>query len=70
VVANISTQQALQVRANLNQRRLALAELHQIPVEAELSDETGFPHRGTIQWPIPPLPPVIATRPVRSNTFR
>jgi RND family efflux transporter MFP subunit len=65
VVANISTQQALQVRANLDQRRLTLAELHQIPVEAELSDETGFPHRGTIQYVAPDIDPATGTLLVR-----
>ena len=36
VVANISSQQALQIRANLDQRRLTLDELHKIPIEAAL----------------------------------
>ena len=53
VVANISSQQALQIRANLDQRRLSLADLHRVPIEAALSDETGFPHRGTIEYVAP-----------------
>ncbi len=61
VVANISTQQALQIRANLDQRRLTLAELHQVPVEAALSDETGFPHRGTIEYVAPAIDPQTGT---------
>jgi RND family efflux transporter MFP subunit len=65
VVANISSQQALDIRANLDQRRLTLKELYQIPVEAALSDETGFPHRGTIQYVAPTLDAATGTLYVR-----
>ena len=65
VVANISTQQAQQIRANLDQRRLTLAELHQIPVEAALSGETGFPHRGTVEYVAPAIDPATGTLLVR-----
>jgi RND family efflux transporter MFP subunit len=65
VVANISTQQALQVRANLDQRRLTLAELHQIPIQVQLPGETGFPHRGTIDYVAPSIDPATGTLLVR-----
>ena len=65
VVANISSQQALQIRANLDQRRLTLDELHKIPVEAALSDETGFPHHGTIEYVAPQIDPATGTLYVR-----
>ncbi|MCW2275674.1 RND family efflux transporter MFP subunit [Rhodoblastus acidophilus] len=65
VVANISSQQALQIRANLDQRRLSLDELHRIPVEAALSDETGFPHQGTLQYVAPSIDPSTGTLFVR-----
>jgi RND family efflux transporter MFP subunit len=65
VVANISTQQALQIRANLDQRRLTLAELHQVPIEAALTDETGFPHRGTVEYVAPAIDPATGTLLVR-----
>ena len=55
VVANISSQQALQIRTNLDQRRLTLDELHHVPVEAALSDETGFPHKGSLQYVAPSI---------------
>ncbi len=61
VVANISTQQALQIRANLKQRRLTLSELHRVPVEAEISDETGFPHHGFMQYVAPSIDPTTGT---------
>ena len=65
VVANISSQQALQIRANLDQRRLTLAELQQVPIEAALSDETGFPHRGTIEYVAPQIDAATGTLLVR-----
>ncbi len=61
VVANISSQQALQIRANLDQRRLTLAELHKVPVEAALSDETGFPHKGTLEYVAPSIDAATGT---------
>jgi RND family efflux transporter MFP subunit len=65
VVVNISSQQALEIRTNLDQRRLTLEELHRIPIEAALSDETGFPHRGTIEYVAPALDPATGTLYVR-----
>jgi RND family efflux transporter MFP subunit len=65
VVANISSQQALQIRANLDQRRLSLDDLHKIPIEAALSGETGFPHRGTIEYVSPVIDQATGTLLVR-----
>jgi RND family efflux transporter MFP subunit len=67
VVANISSQQALQIRANLEQRRLTLAELHQVPIEAALSDESGFPHSGTIEYVAPQIDAATGTLLVRGT---
>jgi RND family efflux transporter MFP subunit len=61
VVANISSQQALDIRANLDQRRLTLDELHKIPIEAALSDEKGFPHKGTLQYVAPQIDSATGT---------
>jgi RND family efflux transporter MFP subunit len=49
VVANISSQEAGQIRANLNQRRLTLAEIHQVPIDVALSDSAPFAYHGTVQ---------------------
>jgi len=65
VVVNISAQEALQIRQNLDQRRLTLDDLHKIPIEAALSDETGFPHRGTVQYVAPQIDPQTGTLYVR-----
>ena len=65
VVASISSQQALQIRQNLDQRRLTLDDLHKVPVEAELSDETDFPHHGTLQYVAPQIDAKTGTLYVR-----
>jgi RND family efflux transporter MFP subunit len=65
VVANLSEQTVLKVRQNLGQRRLTLTDLHQVPVDVGLSDEPGFPHRGTIEYVAPALDPATGTLLVR-----
>ncbi len=65
VVANISSQQALQIRENLNQRRLTLEEMQRIPVEAALANETGFPHHGTLEYVAPAIDQATGTLLVR-----
>jgi RND family efflux transporter MFP subunit len=65
VEANISSQQALQVRTNLDQRRLTLEQIRQIPIDVALSNESGFPHRGTLQYVAPVIDPTTGTLFVR-----
>ena len=65
VVANLSEQQVLKIRKNLDQHRLTLADLHKVPVDVGLSDEQGFPHRGTIEYVAPQLDPATGTLLVR-----
>jgi RND family efflux transporter MFP subunit len=65
VVANLSEQTVLKIRQNLSQHRLTLADLHKIPVDVGLSDEHGFPHRGTIEYVAPALDPSTGTLLVR-----
>jgi RND family efflux transporter MFP subunit len=65
VVANLSEQTVLKIRQNLGQRRLTLADLHKVPVDVGLSDEQGFPHRGTIEYVAPALDPATGTLLVR-----
>lgn len=65
VVANLSEQQVLQIRANLNQYRMTLADLHKVPVDVGLSNDTGFPLQGTIQYVAPALDPQTGTLLVR-----
>ena len=65
VVANLSEQDVLKIRANLGQHRLTFADLRKVPVDVALSDETGFPHRGTIEYVAPALDPATGTLLVR-----
>lgn len=65
VVANLSEQTVLKIRQNLSQHRLTLADLHKVPVDVGLSDEQGFPHRGTIEYVAPGLDPSTGTLLVR-----
>jgi RND family efflux transporter MFP subunit len=65
VVANLSEQDVLKVRTNLGQQRLTLADLHKVPVDVALSNETGFPHQGTIEYVAPALDPATGTLLVR-----
>lgn len=66
VEANISSQQALQIRTNLDQRRLTLEQLHKIPVDVGLSNDKGFPLRGTLQYVAPAIDPATGTLLVRA----
>jgi RND family efflux transporter MFP subunit len=65
VTANLSSQQALDIRDNLNQRRLTLEQLHQVPIEAALSNEAGFPHKGRLEYVSPAIDPATGTLLVR-----
>jgi RND family efflux transporter MFP subunit len=65
VVANLSEQQVLKVRANLAQHRLTFADLHKVPVDVALSDQTGFPLQGTIEYVSPGIDPSTGTLLVR-----
>jgi RND family efflux transporter MFP subunit len=65
VVANLSEQDVLKIRTNLGQHRLTLADLHKVPVDVGLSDESGFPHQGTIEYVAPALDPATGTLLVR-----
>lgn len=73
VQASISTQQALQIRANLDQRRLTLQQLQQVPISVALSGETGFAHRGHMDYVAPQIDPATGTlfiRGILSNPDR
>jgi RND family efflux transporter MFP subunit len=65
VVANLSEQQVLQIRQNLSQHRLTFADLRKVPVDVALSDQTGFPLQGTIEYVSPGIDPATGTLLVR-----
>ena len=65
VVANLSEQTVLQVWKNLDQHRLTFADPQKVPVDAGLSDQTGFPLQGTIEYVAPAIDPATGTLLVR-----
>lgn len=67
VVANLSEQDMLKIRVNLNQKRLTLGELLKVPVDVALQDEAGFPRHGTIEYVAPAIDPATGTLMVRGK---
>jgi RND family efflux transporter MFP subunit len=65
VVANISSQDVLKIRQNLDQRRLSLTDLKKVPIDAALADETGYPHHGKIEYVAPQVDAATGTLFVR-----
>jgi RND family efflux transporter MFP subunit len=65
VVANVSTAQALQIRANLDQRRLTLADLKRVPIAVALQNDTSFPLSGFMDYVAPQIDPSTGTLYVR-----
>jgi RND family efflux transporter MFP subunit len=61
VVANLSEQDALKIRVNLEQKRLTLAELVKVPIDVALQDETAFSRHGMLEYVAPGLDPATGT---------
>ncbi|MCI0598635.1 MAG: efflux RND transporter periplasmic adaptor subunit [Beijerinckiaceae bacterium] len=61
VVANLSEQDVLKIRANIGQRRLTPAELAKIPIEVGLENGAGYPLHGTVQYVTPGTDPSTGT---------
>lgn len=66
VTMNVSEQEALRVRANLQKQGKTLAEIGVIPVDAGLMTESGFPHAGKLDYVSPGLDPNTGTIMVRA----
>ena len=58
---NIGEQQAIRVRAMIAERGLTPAELKNVPVEVSLQTETGYPHKGTLDYAAPSVDPSTGT---------
>lgn len=70
---NISEQDVLRVRAEMRRQGLTPADLKKIPVEVGLQSETGYPHKGLLDYAAPTLNTATGTLPVRGllpNTDR
>src|SRR4051812_18898150 len=65
-VANLNQQDVLKIRANLDQKRLSVADLMKVQVEIGLQDESNFPHRGTLEYVSPGIDPATGTMLIRA----
>lgn len=63
--ATLSEQQALEIRANLDQRRLTPADLLKVPLDVGLQNGTDFPYHGHIEFVAPQFDPTTGTIEVR-----
>jgi RND family efflux transporter MFP subunit len=61
VVANLSEQDVLKIRANLNQQRLNLAQLLKVPIDVSLKDEGNFSLHGSLEYVSPGIDPGTGT---------
>jgi RND family efflux transporter MFP subunit len=63
---NVNEQQVLQIRDQLRSQGLTIKDLGPIPVEVGLQTETGFPHKGVINYIAPDLDQSTGTLAVRA----
>jgi RND family efflux transporter MFP subunit len=62
---NISEQDVLRVRAEMKRRGLTPADLKKVEVEVGLQSETGYPHKGLLDYAAPTVTTATGTLPVR-----
>jgi RND family efflux transporter MFP subunit len=62
---NVGEQDVLRLRAGIRRRGLTEADLKQIPAEIGLGNETGYPHKGTLDYASPGVNPSTGTLAVR-----
>jgi len=70
---NISEEDVLRVRAEMRRRGLTQSDLKKVPAEVGLQSETGYPHKGLLDYAAPALNTATGTLPVRAifpNTDR
>jgi RND family efflux transporter MFP subunit len=62
---NVSEQDVLRIRAEAAKRGVTISELRTLPVEVGLQTETGYPHKGRLDYVPPTLNQSTGTLPVR-----
>src|SRR6195256_2599134 len=62
---NVNEQDVLRIRAEARRRGITVSELRQLPVEVELQTETGYPHKGKLDYISPTINQSTGTLPVR-----
>jgi len=63
---NVSEQDVLRVRAEMRRQGLTPADLKKVPAEVGLQSETGYPHKGLLDYAAPNLNTATGTLPVRA----
>jgi RND family efflux transporter MFP subunit len=62
----VSEQEVLRIRAEIARRGLTPEDLRKIPVEVGLQNESGYPHRGTLDYSAPTVTPSTGTLAARA----
>ncbi len=62
---NVNEQDVLRVRAEARRRGMTVEDLRHLPIEIGLQTETGFPHKGTLDYVSPQVNQSTGTLPVR-----
>src|ERR1700732_2773553 len=62
---NVNEQDVLRVRANAQRRGLTSSQITSLPIEVGLQTETGFPHKGNLDYVAPMISQSTGTLPVR-----
>jgi RND family efflux transporter MFP subunit len=63
---NVSEQDVLRIRAAMAKRGITRQDLMKIPVEVGLQTETGYPHKGTLDYTAPEVTASTGTLPARA----
>lgn len=66
VTFNIAEPDVLRIRAAMAKRGMTAQDLKKVPVEVGLQNETGYPHKGTLDYAGPELNVSTGTLPVRA----
>jgi RND family efflux transporter MFP subunit len=62
---NVNEQDVLRIREEARRQGITVSELRQLPVEVELQTETGYPHKGKLDYISPTINQSTGTLPVR-----
>ena len=62
---NVSEQDVQRIRSEMRRRGIGPSELRKVPAEVGLQTETGYPHRGTLDYAAPNVDPSTGTLPAR-----
>jgi RND family efflux transporter MFP subunit len=62
---NVNEQDVLRIREEARRQGITVSELRKLPVEVELQTETGYPHKGKLDYISPTINQSTGTLPVR-----